>query len=172
LLDVALFCGVVCSLSGPVAFTCSTIRAAHSGSIPTSGPSATALARTNNESASANQTLVQFLLNHQGNAKWLVAVASANESAPIQISSGQPVMAIGGFNGGDAALSVDEAQQLVKSGQLHYYLASSGMGGGPGGDGGGGPMGGNSTITSWLQAHGTLVNLGNSSIVLYELKVD
>lgn len=176
-------------LVGPIAFTLSTAMAAHTGSIPTSGPQATALGMTNNESAKAESSLVNYLLKHRAGARWIVAVASANESAPIQITSGQPVMAAGGFMGSDGALTVDKLKALVKAGELRYYAVSSrgpgGFGGrgangtqagfGPQGGGfyfkgpGGGP-GGNTEILSWVKAHGKVVNYGESSVTLYELK--
>ncbi|NTU46354.1 phospholipid carrier-dependent glycosyltransferase [Candidatus Roizmanbacteria bacterium] len=149
-------------LASPFAFTFSTITTAHTGSIPTSGPGATAVSRTNNESASADKTLVSYLLAHRGTAKWIVAVASANESAPIQISGGAPVMAVGGFNGSDNALTVDSLKKLVASGQLQYYLDSDSRGRG-------GPMENNS-VNSWVKANGTIVNYGGT-MTLYKLSI-
>jgi 4-amino-4-deoxy-L-arabinose transferase-like glycosyltransferase len=158
----ALYLGTFACLSGPVMFTFSTVTTVHNGSIPTAGPGAMAISKTNNESARADSKLVDYLLAHQGNAKWLVAVSSANESAPIQITSGQPVMAIGGFNGGDNALSIEKLEELVRTGQLKYYLSSSrGMGGG-------GPMGGGNSISSWVKEHGKVVDYGGND-TLYEL---
>ena len=149
--------------AGPVLYTLSTVTRAHTGSIPTSGPTASAMSMTNNESSTAESTLIEYLLEHQGGATWLVAVSSANESAPLQLSSGQPVMALGGFSGSDNALSTSQLASLVTSGQLKYY-AVGGRGGGPGGMR-------SSTLTDWLSEHGTVVNYGGSSMTLYELSI-
>jgi 4-amino-4-deoxy-L-arabinose transferase-like glycosyltransferase len=163
----ALACAV-----GPLVFTISTVSTAHNGSIPTSGPGATAVSRTNNESALAESSLVNYLTKNRNGAKWLVAVSSANESAPIQISSRQPVMAIGGFNGGDNTVSLDDFKALIKEGKIRYYAVSSrgpdGFGGGPGG---GRRPGGNSEIESWIKTNCTEVNYGGDSVTLYKLKL-
>jgi 4-amino-4-deoxy-L-arabinose transferase-like glycosyltransferase len=157
--------GIFTVLAAPIAFTFSTVATAHSGSIPTSGPSGTAVSRTNNESAEADTALVQYLLDHRDSATWIAAAASANESAPLQISSGEPVMAVGGFNGGDAALTLDQFKTLVSTGKLKYYVASSS------GRGGGGPGGGNNEITSWVTSNGTQINYGGTGATLYELNL-
>ena len=106
---------------------------------------------------------MQYLLQHQNGATWLVAVASANESAAIQLTSGQPVMAVGGFNGSDTPLTLEQFKQLVKAGKVKYYAISSHS------RGGGGPSGGNNEITTWVKQTGTVVNYGGSDVTLYEL---
>ena len=118
---------------------------------------------SNNETSQADSQLVQYLLQHQHGATWLVAVASANESAAIQLTSGQPVMAVGGFNGSDTPLTLEQFKQLVKDGKVNYYAISSH------GRGGGGPGGSNNEITAWVKQTGTVVNYGGSDVTLYEL---
>ena len=95
-----------CTLA-PTVYTLATVNVAHTGSIPTAGPSSTAIQGSNNETSQADSQLVQYLLRNQNGATWLVAVASANESAAIQLTSGQPVMAVGGFNGSDTPLTLE-----------------------------------------------------------------
>ncbi len=153
---------------GPVGYTFATVRLAHTGSVPTAGPVETALQGSNNEQSQAESTLVSYLLAHQGSAKWIVAVDSANTSAALQILTGQPVMAIGGFNGSDQAITLAGFKQLVSSGQVVYYAVNSG--GRSGMRGGGGPGGqGNSEILSWVQSAGTVVDYGGSQYTLYKL---
>lgn len=150
-----------CTLA-PTVYTLATVNVMHTGSIPTAGPSSTAMQGSNNETSQADSQLVQYLLRHQHGATWLVAVASANESAAIQLTSGQPVMAVGGFNGSDTPLTLEQFKQLVKDGKVNYYAISShGRGGGPGG--------GNNEITAWVKQTGTVVNYGGSDVTLYEL---
>lgn len=154
-----------CTLA-PTVYTLATANVAHTGSIPTAGPSSTAMRGSNNETSQANSQLVQYLLEHQNGATWLVAVASANESAAIQLTSGQPVMAVGGFNGSDTPLTLDQFKQLVKAGKVKYYAIGSH------GRGGGGPGGGNNEITAWVKQTGTVVNYGGSDVTLYELSAE
>ena len=150
-----------CTLA-PTVYTLATVNIAHTGSIPTAGPSSTAMRGSNNETSQADSQLVQYLVERQHGATWLVAVASANESASIQLTSGQPVMAVGGFNGSDTPLTLEQFKQLVKAGKVNYYAISShGRGGGPGG--------GNNEITAWVKQTGTVVNYGGSDVTLYKL---
>lgn len=152
---------VVPSLS----LTLATVSVAHTGSIPTAGPSATGMAGSNNEQSQTDNKLVEYLLDNRGNAKWLVAVNSANESAAIQLTSKQPVMALGGFNGSDPVLTLAQFKQLVKTGQVKYYL-SSGMGGGM-------RSGSSNEIINWIKQNGKKVEYGSSdNVVLYRLSVD
>ena len=92
---------------------------------------------------------------------WLVAVTSAGEAADLQLKSGVPVMATGGFSGGDDALTVDQLKAYVAQGQLRYIVL--------GGQGRGGPDGGGSSqMSQWVQDHGTVVTVvGNGT--LYDL---
>jgi len=159
---------LACALA-PVTYTVVTVNQTHTGSIPTAGPSATAMQGSNNEQATAEASLVTYLLKNRAGATWLAATASANESAALQLTSGQPVMAVGGFNGSDTPLTLSQFKQLVREGKVKYYAASSkGPGGGYTGRMQGGP-GGNNQISQWVQRHGTVVNYGGSSVTLYKL---
>jgi 4-amino-4-deoxy-L-arabinose transferase-like glycosyltransferase len=164
--QILAIAGVVIMIAGPTVYALDTATVTHTGSIPSAGPSGTGMAGSNNESATAEKSLITYLLNHEGKAKWLVAVASADVSAGIQISSGQPVMAVGGFDGSDDALSISELKQLVATGQLEYYaISSGGMGGGASG------TGDVSQIQAWVEANGVKVKYGGSQYTLYKLSV-
>ena len=154
--------------AAPAAFGGSgTAAATASGNRPAGAPSATSLggAPAGNRGGpggdQADAALIAYLEQHQGGATWLVATGSANQAAPIQIASGRPVLAMGGFSGTDQAMTVDRLQALVASGKLRYVL----LGGGPGG-----PGGGSQAVSAWIQQHGTAVNYGgSSSATLYDL---
>ncbi|HYW26251.1 MAG TPA: hypothetical protein VE953_18920, partial [Terriglobales bacterium] len=108
----------------------------------------------------ASSTLIAYLERNQGSATWLVAVASSNQAAPIELASGRPVMAMGGFSGGDPALTVAKLQALVRSGQLRYVVVG----------GGGGPDGGAQSVMSWVVQHGKQVSASDSGTSsLYDL---
>ncbi len=106
------------------------------------------------DQSTSSTALTQYLVAHQGSAKYLVAVSGAQSAAPIILATGKPVVTIGGFTGSDNAPTVSQLAAMVKSGQLKYVLISSG-GGGRGGPGGGGSS---SAITQWVQAHGKAVS--------------
>ena len=79
-----------------------------------------------------------------------MAAFTSQSSASIIIASGQPVITIGGFNGSDPAPTLAQFEQLVAQGKVRYVLVQTGGGTGPGG-------GGDSAITTWVTAHGTVV---------------
>ena len=161
--NLAIITALTACTLAPTVYALATVNVAHTGSIPTAGPSSAAMQGSNNEKSQADSQLVQYLVEHQNGATWLVAVASANESAAIQLTSGQPVMAVGGFNGSDTPLTLEQFKQLVKDGKVNYYAISSH------GHGGGGPGGRNNEITAWVKQTGTVINYGGSDVTLYEL---
>ncbi len=161
--NLAIIAAIAACTLAPTVYTLATVNVTHTGSIPTAGPNSTAMQGSNNESSQADSQLVKYLVEHQNGATWLVAVASANESAAIQLTSGQPVMAVGGFNGSDTPLTLEQFKQLVKAGKVKYYAISSHN------RGGGGPSGSNNEITVWVKQTGTVVNYGGSDVTLYEL---
>jgi hypothetical protein len=106
--------------------------------------------------AAADQALVAYLVAHQGSATWIVAATSAGEAGPIELATGLPVMAMGGFTGSDPAPTLVQLKAHISSGQLRYVLA----GGGNGGQGGSDPT--VSARTAWVTSACTLVVYGGS----------
>ncbi len=49
------------------------------------------------------------------------------------LATGEPVMAMGGFSGGDPAPTLAQLQSMVSAGEVHYVLVSGGRGFGRGG---------------------------------------
>ncbi|TMB96987.1 MAG: glycosyl transferase [Chloroflexi bacterium] len=177
----ALAVGVVALMLGPAAYSVATVSRSSSGAIPSAGPAAVAAVgpRTSSDGpppgglggtmpagagapefrgagiqGNLGSDVIAYLEQHQGTATWLVAVQSANEAASIELSTGRPVMAMGGFSGSDPAMSVDKLTQLVSSGRLRYVVVFSG---GPGG-------GASSAVQQWVTSHGTAVTVGSTTI--------
>ncbi len=98
------------------------------------------------DGTAANPALVKYLETHQGNAKFLVATANASAAEPYILSTGKPVMDLGGFNGGDRILTVQQLAALVDKGTVRYFLVS-GRGFGGGGFGSFGSAGASGTAT-------------------------
>jgi 4-amino-4-deoxy-L-arabinose transferase-like glycosyltransferase len=141
-------------LAGPAAYSLTTVQHPQGGAIASAGP-ATAGGGFGGGfgggSATADPGLVSYLQAHRGKATYLVAAFTSHSSAPIIIASGDPVITIGGFNGGDPAPTLTQFERLVATGQVRYVLVSGngGFGGGPGGGAGSG-----SSISQWVVAHG------------------
>ena len=69
----------------------------------------------------------------------MAATSGSQSAASIELSTGGlPVMAIGGFNNEGGDLTLAQFKAYVAKGEIHYYIASSGMGGAGGGFPGGG----------------------------------
>jgi hypothetical protein len=53
---------------------------------------------------------------------WTAATVLSNAAAGYQLASGAPVMAVGGFNGTDPYPTLEQFQQYVTDGRIHYFL--------------------------------------------------
>ncbi|MGW5618502.1 ArnT family glycosyltransferase [Streptomyces sp. NPDC003877] len=89
---------------------------------------------------------------------WAAAAVGAQNAASYQLSSGEPVMAVGGFNGTDPSPTLARFKQYVADGEIHYFVAS-GTGGGMGGSG----AGTSAQITSWVEANFKKVTAGSAT---------
>jgi 4-amino-4-deoxy-L-arabinose transferase-like glycosyltransferase len=160
---------LVC-LAGPVGYTFNTVATAETGSIVAAGPSgqgggfgrAGGLAGgPGGGSSTADVALVQLLEQSSSSYTWAAATSSSGTAAPLELASGKAVMAIGGFNGGDNAITLARFEQLVAAGKIHYYVAGGGIGGaGFGGRG----QGGGSEIATWVAGHFTAQTVGGTTV--------
>ncbi|MYX14899.1 glycosyl transferase [Streptomyces sp. SID8374] len=93
---------------------------------------------------------------------WTAAAVGAQNAASYQLATGDPVMAIGGFNGSDPSPTLAQFKKYVEEGKIHYFI-SSGTGGGMGGGGMGGGNGTSSQISSWVTENFTEVTVGSAT---------
>ncbi|MHC3471183.1 glycosyltransferase family 39 protein [Streptomyces sp. 7R007] len=89
---------------------------------------------------------------------WVAAAIGAQNAASYQLSTGDAVMAIGGFNGTDPSPTLAQFQKYVAEGKVHYFI-SSGTGGGMGGS----SSGTASQITSWVEKNFKKVTVGSAT---------
>jgi hypothetical protein len=61
-----------------------------------------------------------------GDYQWAAATTGDNEAASLELATGRAVMALGGFNGTDPAVTLSQFKTLVAQGNVHYYIADSG----------------------------------------------
>ncbi|NUW02185.1 glycosyltransferase family 39 protein [Streptomyces sp. CAI 127] len=97
---------------------------------------------------------------------WVAAAVGAQNAASYQLATGDPVMAIGGFNGSDPSPTLAQFKKYVAEGKIHYFVSGGGMGGEGGGRMGGGGMGGSGTssqISSWVTENFTEVTVGSAT---------
>jgi hypothetical protein len=79
--------------------------------------------------------LEQLLKANADNYTWVAATTGSNDAATYQLATGDAVMPIGGFSGGDPSPTLTQFQQYVAQGRIHYYILAL-RPGGPGGPGG------------------------------------
>jgi 4-amino-4-deoxy-L-arabinose transferase-like glycosyltransferase len=70
----------------------------------------------------ARQKLTSYLTRNRETAKFLVAVPNANVAAPLIISTGLPVMAIGGYLGDDPILTPFDIEKLAADRHLRFVM--------------------------------------------------
>ncbi|GAA3447862.1 glycosyltransferase family 39 protein [Planomonospora venezuelensis] len=93
-----------------------------------------------------SEQLIAYLKANRGGAAWLLAVGGAQSASSVILSTGLPVIAMGGFTGSDPAMTVERLQGLVSAGELRYVMPGGGRGGPGGGSGG-------SEVDAWVQAN-------------------
>ncbi|MFD3743976.1 glycosyltransferase family 39 protein [Nocardia sp. NPDC058633] len=92
---------------------------------------------------------------------WVAAAIGSNSAAGYQLATELPVMPIGGFNGSDPSPTLEQFQQYVADGEIHYFVA-----GGRGGPGGSGEST-SSAIAAWVTANYTATTV--DGVTLYDL---
>jgi 4-amino-4-deoxy-L-arabinose transferase-like glycosyltransferase len=94
---------------------------------------------------------------------WVAAAVGSNSASGYQLATGEPVMAVGGFNGSDPSPTLAQFQQYVAEGKIHYFIG----GGTGGGAGRGGSTGGSSAgaeIAAWVTATYPATTVGNTTV--------
>jgi 4-amino-4-deoxy-L-arabinose transferase-like glycosyltransferase len=92
-----------------------------------------------------SSALVKLLEQDASSYKWVAATEGSEAAAPLELATGDAVMAIGGFNGTDPWPTLAVFEELVARHEVHYYIGqgSESFGGGRG----------SSAIASWVAAH-------------------
>ena len=83
-------------LAGPTAYSVATIALAHGGGDPAAGPNGDGIGGGTGDQP-ADSTLITYLLENRTGPRWIVAIPGSRGAASIQLATGQPVMAMGGF---------------------------------------------------------------------------
>lgn len=109
------------------------------------------------DASTPSTAVVSALESGAGDYTWVAAAIGSNNAAGLQLATGKPVMAVGGFNGSDPSPTLAQFQSYVKAGKIHYFVAG-GVGGG-----GGRSSGSGSQISSWVTAHYKKVTIGGST---------
>lgn len=101
--------------------------------------------------------LVSLLQEDASSYTWAAAMTSASNAAPVQLAAGVPILAIGGFNGTDRSITLQEFQELVAQHRIHYYIAGGGFANSPN-------SGVAGQIASWIQDNYTAQTVGAATV--------
>ena len=103
-----------------------------------------------------SSALVKLLEQDASSYKWVAATEGSEEAAPLELATGDAVMAIGGFNGTDPWPTLAVFKELVANREIHYYVGqgSESFGGGRG----------SSAIASWVAAHFKKETIGGQTV--------
>lgn len=206
---------IVTSLAGPASYAVQTASTAHTGSIPTAGPTVadgsgfgggpggrggfggppamagqappgtaqgqqppgtttqgapTGGAPTGGQLGGAgglldgsdpSDELTALLLEGADSYTWVAAAVGSNSAAGYQLATEEPVMAIGGFNGSDPSPTLEEFQEYVANGEIHWFIGGSGFGQSMGGSDA------SSEIAAWVEESFTATTV--DGVTLYDL---
>ncbi|WP_405714824.1 MULTISPECIES: ArnT family glycosyltransferase [unclassified Streptomyces] len=106
--------------------------------------------------ASVGTEARKLLEKNAGDYTWAAAAIGSQNAASYQLATGEPVMAIGGFNGSDPSPTLAQFKKYVEDGRIHYFI-SGGQGGGMGGNGA------SSQISSWVEENFKEVTAGSAT---------
>jgi len=173
-------------LAGPASYTWATVTTAHTGQTPLAGPASAADAQghggptgggaggtggTGKSGAgrlggidAVTPQLRATLVENAQDYTWVAATVASDNQTWLQLATGQPVMPIGGFSGGDPAPTLARFKQYVADGEIHYFVAQGGEEGGFARDGADTT---GSRISSWVTTSFTPRTVG--STVIYDL---
>ncbi|WP_372465924.1 ArnT family glycosyltransferase [Nocardia spumae] len=152
-------------LAGPTAYALATASTPHTGAIPSAGPSSGHFpggmrmaggSTAGGGSAAADgpgrmggpmggllggitvsSNTVAALNDNASGYTWVAAAVGSNSAAAYQLATGNPVMAVGGFNGTDPAPTLAQFEEYVAQHKIHYFIGGAGMAGMRGADSGG-----------------------------------
>ncbi|NEW43372.1 glycosyltransferase family 39 protein [Nocardia cyriacigeorgica] len=104
--------------------------------------------------------LVALLEQDGATYTWVAATVGSNSAAGYQLATELPVMPIGGFNGSDPSPTLEQFQQYVEEGKIHYFLGGNR----------GGPSSGDAEsarIAAWVQENFTATEV--DGVAVYDL---
>ena len=112
---------------------------------------------------SVSDELVAALKDGASSYRWVAATVGSQNAAGYQLATECSVMPIGGFNGSDPSPTLEQFQEWVAQGQIHYFISGGGVGGGT-------QIGGSDTssqISEWVQENYEATTIGG--VTVYDL---
>lgn len=158
---------VTSCLAAPTAYAVQTASAAHTGAMPSVGPSRHwppgGFGGGLLDSPSPGPALTDLLTTDAHRYRWTAAVLGSNNAAGYQLAAGAPVLAVGGFNGTDPSPTLAQFQQYVADQQVHYFIRGAMMRGHGANSGSDAAQ----EIAAWVRTNFTPTTVENT--VVYDL---
>lgn len=116
--------GLLALLLAPALWSFTPLWASDAG-LPYAGPELLRGQPRRTGEVRADTLLIDYLTANRDGEKYLAATLNANSAAPLILTTGEPVMALGGFSGGDAILSAEQLASKVAAGEVRFFLLSA-----------------------------------------------
>jgi hypothetical protein len=113
------------------------------------------------DGAEVSDEVAQLLLQDADRYTWAAAAVGSQNAASYQLETEEPVMAIGGFNGSDPSPTLEQFQEYVAAGEIHWFIGGTGFGGQNGGSSA------SSEIAAWVEENFTATTV--DGVTLYDL---
>jgi 4-amino-4-deoxy-L-arabinose transferase-like glycosyltransferase len=109
-------------LIAPTVWAITPVWYAGDSGLPFAGPELSSRRPGWSDKLSDNEKLIDYLQTNRQEEEFLAATLNATTAAPIILATNEPVMALGGFSGGDQILSTDELAGLVAEDSVRFFL--------------------------------------------------
>ena len=124
------------------------------GSIGSPGGPGGSIGGPGGPGGSLGSATLDYLVSNWAEARWIVAVSDANTAASVELETGLPAMAMGGFSGADPALTLAQLRDYVATGALRFVVVGTTRGPGAAAA---------SAVTAWVQANCAAVTVGGAT---------
>jgi 4-amino-4-deoxy-L-arabinose transferase-like glycosyltransferase len=158
---------ILFGVGASAAYTVETVATVHNGPMTTSGPAREAApggpggwgpgGRGPGGMESDNAALASLVAGADN--RWAAASVGSFTASSLELKTGAPVMAIGGFTGSDNWPTLAQFQSYVGDRQIRYFIVGGERGGPPRGRSG--PA---SDITAWVKQNFTPIDVGGTTV--------
>jgi hypothetical protein len=111
--------------------------------------------------AEVSDEVAALLLQDADDYTWVAAAVGSQSAASYQLETEESVMPVGGFNGSDPSPTLEEFQEYVAAGEIHWFVGGGGFGGQNGGSSA------SSEIAAWVEENFTATTVDD--VTLYDL---
>ena len=112
------------------------------------------------DAATVSDEMKALLESNADQYTWVAAAVGSQSASGYQLATGDPVMAVGGFNGSDPSPTLTQFQQYVAEGKIHYFIGG-GFGGARSNSGG---SSASSEIATWVAENFTARTVGTTTV--------